>query len=329
MRALHLPLSRIRLITKPPMSYDLYFRSCKSGNEPSWEDVRSYFQGRQHYHVSNAQAFYENEITGVTFSFNEHDVEKSSSGPVDIRGERSYLELLPVTFNINYFRPHTFGLEAEPELTSFVEYFDLLVYDPQIDGMSDGIYTPGGFLKGWNSGNDFAHSALFSASPSAEIYALPAKTLEAHWRWNYRHEQLVEEYEDLGLFVPSIWYVAYRGRAYSVVSWAEGIEVALPAVDFILTHRSPSTLAKLTGGKTEQLMVKMADLLPRLDRFKRKPDPYDHFIVGFGGNTSRASSELAKLFQGKHNDWSELRRIHPERVLNAEIVEKYLAVVGR
>ena len=33
--------------------------------------------------------------------------------------------LFPVSFNLNYFRPHVFSLEAEPELAAFVESFDL------------------------------------------------------------------------------------------------------------------------------------------------------------------------------------------------------------
>jgi hypothetical protein len=307
------------------MSYDLYFRSCTSGNEPTWEEMRAYFQEREYYQVSDVQAFYDNENTGVSFSFNEHDVERSSSGPVDIRGDRPYLDLLPVAFNINYFRPHIFGLEAERELTMFVAHFDLLVYDPQIDGMADGIYTPGGFLKGWNSGNDFAHSALFSASPSSEIYALPTEKIEGYWRWNYAYERLTEEYEDMGLFVPRIWFVTYRGKLRSAVSWAEGIEIALPMVDLILTYRSPSRLAKFAGAKPEQLVIKVADILPKLDRFERRSDPYDHLLVEFGGDAGRTSSELAKLFQGRHGNWDELRRVAPERVLNAEIVDKYLS----
>jgi hypothetical protein len=291
--------------------------------------MRSYFQGRDHYHVSDAQAFYENEATGVTFSFNEHDVEKNAGSPVDVRGERWYLDLLPVAFNINYFRPHIFGLEAEPEVTKFVEYFDLLVYDPQIDGMADGIYTPGGFLKGWNSGNDFAHSALFSASPSTEIHALPTAKLEAYWRWNMANDMLQERYEEKGLFIPHIWFVTYRGKVCSAVSWAEGIEIALPMVDVILTYRSPTRLAKLAGGKPEQLVVKVADILPRLEHFERSADPLDHFLVHFGGEPGRVASELAKLFQGRHGNWNELRRLSPERVLNAEIVDRYMGAAGR
>jgi hypothetical protein len=285
--------------------------------------MRSYFQRRTKYQIAAAQALYRDEITGVTFTFNEYDVERNSCTPADLRGALSYLDLLPVSFNINYFRPHTFGLEAEPELTKFVEHFDLLVYDPQIDGMTDGIYTPGGFLKGWNSGNDFAHSALFSASSSSEIYALPSATLEEHWRWNVAHDELERSYAERGLFVPAIWYVSYRGRAWSAVSWAEGIEIALPRVDIILTYRSPSKLGKLTGGRPEQLMVKMADIAPRLEGFERRNDPYDHIIIEFGGD--RAAAELAKLFQGRHPDWNDLRRLNPERVLDAEIVDKYLA----
>jgi len=308
------------------MSYDLYFRSRRPGSEPTWEDMRSYFEERGSYCVSETEAFYENEATGVYFSFQENDIEKSSHSHVDVRGERSYLELLPVTFTMNYFRPHTFGLEAEREVTAFVEKFNLLVYDPQVDGMTDGIYTPEGFLKGWNSGNDFSYSALFSASYSTEIFALPTDKIEAYWQWNMAHEELVERYEERGLFVPKIWYVYYRRKVCSVVAWAEGIELTLPMVDLILTTRTPSKLAGLFGAKPEQIVLKMCDLLPKLGGFECVNDPYDHFLIEFGGDKAKAERELAKLFQGKHPTWGELRRIPHDRLLNEEMVARYLGV---
>lgn len=308
------------------MSYNLYFRSRRPGSEPTWEEFRSYFEERDKYCVSETEAFYENEATGVYFSFQEHDVEKSASSHVDVRGDRPYLELLPVTFTMNYFRPHIFGLEAECELSPFIEHFNLLVYDPQVEGMTDGIYTPQGFLKGWNSGNDFSYSALFSASYSTEIFALPTEKIEVYWRWNMAHRELEGRYEERGLFIPKIWYVYYRRKVCSVVAWAEGIELALPMVDLILTTRTPSKLAGMFGAKAEQIMLKMSDLLPKLDGFERADDPHEHLLIEFGGDAAKAQQELAKLFQGKHPTWGELRRIPHDRILNEEIVERYLGV---
>src|SRR5436190_13882956 len=112
------------------MSYDLFFTSAQI----SQEDFRSYFQKRPAYELHGNQAAYQNKETGVYFSFEYGDT------PPGFK----YL----ASFNINYYRPHYFILEAEPEVSRFVERFGFEVHDPQTDGMGDGPYTPEGLLNG-------------------------------------------------------------------------------------------------------------------------------------------------------------------------------------
>ena len=45
---------------------------------------------------------------------------------------------LPVTFCLNFYRPHIFGLEAELEVRAFVKALNLFVSDPHIGGMGEG-----------------------------------------------------------------------------------------------------------------------------------------------------------------------------------------------
>ncbi|MFM0009145.1 MULTISPECIES: hypothetical protein [Paraburkholderia] len=47
---------------------------------------------------------------------------------------------------MNYFRPHDFGLEAEPEVRFFINRFEPQVQDPQKDGMGNGPYSTKGLL---------------------------------------------------------------------------------------------------------------------------------------------------------------------------------------
>ena len=47
--------------------------------------------------------------------------------------------------NLNYYRPHIFGMEAEPEVSGFVATFEPIIMDPQIGGMADGEYSRDGF----------------------------------------------------------------------------------------------------------------------------------------------------------------------------------------
>src|SRR5689334_4236837 len=93
------------------MSYDLYFRHRSGTDALTPSQFAAYFHGRPYYTVSETQAWYEHPATGVYFSFSydviEGDADESLPGAEDRTS---------VSFNLNYYRPHTFGLEAEPEV---------------------------------------------------------------------------------------------------------------------------------------------------------------------------------------------------------------------
>lgn len=173
------------------MSYDLYFSSKK---KLSREDVFGWLSEQANAFPSDAgdRVGFENEVTGVYFGFD------FSEG-----------EALPA-FNINYVRPHIFGLEAEPVLTAFVRKFSLDIDDPQSDGMGKGPYTPEGFLRGWNAGNLFGYRAVLSqGQPMA---SLPRATNHMVWTWNVEREAIQQIFEDEldtlpPAFTPSVFVV--------------------------------------------------------------------------------------------------------------------------
>ena len=148
------------------MSYDLFFDLTQS---LAVEDVKGFFRKRNNYRFERA-AIYENPATGVYFSF---DLAADKLNKQAIRN---------VTFTLNYFRPHFFALEAEPEVCAFVEHFSPAIEDPQIDGMGTGPYSSQKFLQGWNKGNTFAYAAIPGESPDAKYLSLPEDTLETIWR---------------------------------------------------------------------------------------------------------------------------------------------------
>src|SRR5262245_20463321 len=115
------------------MSYDLYFLSRSVGRGLSRDEFAGYFSDRNKYQVSESQALYSNEDTGVYFTFDYAEPGEDSESQAE--GDPP---MLPVTFNMNYFRPHIFGLEAEPEVAAFVSNFNLTVSDPQMSGMDTG-----------------------------------------------------------------------------------------------------------------------------------------------------------------------------------------------
>jgi hypothetical protein len=205
------------------VSYDLFFRAKSS--EPTLGEIRAHFASRPNYEVGDSQVMYENTITGVYFSF---DLDRTDE-------ERS-----SVAFNINYFRPHVFALEAEPELTAFMQRFELDIEDPQMDGMAEGPYTPEGFLRGWNAGNRFAHRALSRDMRPADLRTLPARALFETWSWNHQkpyYEDLLCSVEMIVGYVPTILLLEKErepGRILSAVVWADAMPIAMPRVDAVL-----------------------------------------------------------------------------------------------
>src|SRR5688572_31583938 len=166
------------------VSYDLFLYPR---NGTSIEEIRAHFSSRPNYQVTESQALYESATTGVYFSFSIQDES--------------------IDFNINYFRPHVFALEAEPELSLLMQRFDFKMLDPQSDGMGEGPYSPEGFLRGWNAGNRFAHRALARDMRSADLRTLPSRSLFELWNWNFHkpiYEDLLCSVEMTVGFVPTI-----------------------------------------------------------------------------------------------------------------------------
>src|SRR5438552_15954103 len=107
---------------EPKVSYDLFFLSRDSRTLITEDDFISYFRTRNNYKVSGTDAGYFNEDTGVYFSFSYEDQQECIA-----------------SFDINYWRPSFFALEAAPEIESFASHFDLIVDDPQRkEGMGKG-----------------------------------------------------------------------------------------------------------------------------------------------------------------------------------------------
>jgi hypothetical protein len=96
------------------MSYDLYLYRREGAPRLKKKGFQSYFKDRPHFTVKGSHAGYENEKTGVYFNFDYGDGKDADASESEAGREHIY-------FNLNYFRPHVFGLEAERALTSLVE----------------------------------------------------------------------------------------------------------------------------------------------------------------------------------------------------------------
>ncbi|MFT3710775.1 MAG: hypothetical protein QM817_24385 [Archangium sp.] len=194
------------------MSYDLFFSSKR---DVSRDEIHGWLSKQPHAFPSDDRVGFENEVTGVYFGF---DFSEDAALPA---------------FNMNYFRPHTFGLEAEPLLTSFVKRFELDVDDPQMDGMAKGPYTPEGFLRGWNAGNRFGYRAILSHDRSTAFKALPRATNHMVWTWNIERPAIQELMEDAPelppAFAPSVFVVEdSAGVIFTLCVWTGDMPVFFP-----------------------------------------------------------------------------------------------------
>lgn len=200
------------------MSYDLRFRSRPGAAPLTREAFAGYFAGRRHVTAQGDQAWYENEDSEVYCSFQWSDGSEAEGEPAG------------ASFNLNFYRPRVFGLEAEAEVGAFVRAFDLLVDDPQSDGMGEGEYAAEGFLRGWNRGNEFACQAIRQLQGPGQ--SLPGAELERIWRWNRGRAALQEALGD-EIFVPRIMLLLHEGEAKPAIAWTSGMPVALPACELI------------------------------------------------------------------------------------------------
>ena len=229
------------------MSYDIYFTDPRI----SKEEFQTYFRGRPSYEVSDSQAVYQNEDTGVYFIFDyAEDEEKDPEGTDSV-----------ASFTLNYYRPHIFGLEAVDEVGAFIDSFGFAIDDPQNEGMVDGAFSKEGFLKGWNAGNEFGYSSfLRGENPPERVFALPGERLESIWRWN-RAKAAVQESFGEDIFVPKVFFMAVSDQVVSVAVWPDAISELIPEVDFLFIGRDELAPKSFLGvRKKDEMLVPFSQL---------------------------------------------------------------------
>ncbi len=266
------------------MSYDLFF---SFPTPVARRDVEAWFRKRRNYEVHDS-AVYQNGDTGVYFVF-----EFEGDAPDALQR---------VSFSLNYFRPHVFGLEAEPEVRAFVERFHPQMEDPQMNGMGTGPYSTEGFLTGWNTGNAFGYESILSQQKStAAFVSLPEAKFEAIWRWNHALNGVQGELGET-VFVPRIMMFKVDGVLKSVAVWSDGIPTLLPEVDAVLVYRDELAPKPLFRRKVKDhclvrhkqldgILTPLSDdgyaLRVRVPTYIDAPKAVRSFVCGLGKSTAR------------------------------------------
>jgi hypothetical protein len=285
------------------MSYDLFFRPRSSA--VSGEAFLNHFRERPHYKVENGQAWYQNEDTGVYFAF-EHGDAGESDEPQE-----------PFSFNINFFRPSYFILEAEPEVSALVGRFDFLVSDTQAPGMGDGEYVPQLLISGWQHGNEFGYSALLTDKEQRpDVASLPAARLHEVWRWNLAREALQKSVGE-AQFVPVIMFLRLNETLVTAVVWPDGIPSVLPEVDYLIIQREDLAPRRLFRRSKHTVFVPWADVHPHIASYHSRNDGV------FDLNYVKCPQEIAAFIRSLDREEPAITGVTADQVLDRELVEKY------
>lgn len=203
------------------MSYDLTLTKKPGTSCLTREAFDEWVNTTPHWETyGNGGGAYDDATSGADFS-------------VRLAGEAPDLTLeLTMAGNAN----HVAGLDLVREVQRLVERFELLVNDPQMEGMGEGALDAEKLLAGWNFYNGFAtktsHHLLGQPIPPH----MPAQKLEATVAWNRARSAAEDAGEDRDdWFVPRISYLrAEDGTAESYVAWVGG-QGSLPVVDVVVT----------------------------------------------------------------------------------------------
>ncbi|QDT46132.1 hypothetical protein Pan258_01490 [Symmachiella dynata] len=222
------------------MSFDLFLNSERS---PLTENqFKEYFSERDHYTIDGSQAFYENRDTGVYFYF-EYDADDPNS----------------IAFNLNYFRPHFFGIEAAPEVADLILEFDLSIDDPQAEGMGDGPFSIEGFLRSWNAGNRFGYKAVLSSEPRPETHVYPTQELQRIWNWNFNRYHLQDKAGE-DHFVPLIMFTKGHNQARTYIVWPHTCPIYMPKADDVVVIRKKPGVDPDSNNSDEFTIVNWNDI---------------------------------------------------------------------
>lgn len=233
------------------MSYDLFLSSPRLTEEA----FKRYFDGRASYEEGG---WYINESTGVYFSFDfeEADAEEVESDP----DMPDVLKQPHVAFNLNYFRPHVFALEADQELAALVKAFDCTVFDPQSGGPENGQYVSEEFLRAWNQSNAWAFNSITREGVPDDLLLVSDDWIERVWRWNMALNEQAREDEE-GYFLPLVnWAKTIDGGSPVTFSvWGKGVAIAIPecATHVLLVRDKPVGFFGRLKGEAPELQDKL------------------------------------------------------------------------
>lgn len=289
------------------MSYDLLFH--RRDDADGLDDrFRAFFAERAHYTLDGGTATYCNEDTGVYFSFEL----SSDSGGGDGDPEDDAESQEWAAFNINFFRPTCFALEAAPELQAFTDALPVRIEDPQGD-MADG-FDVAGFLREWQHGNRVGCRAL--VEQGIEMPAVrDGAELESVWRWNLGRGALQDRLGD-GVFVPRIMFFRDGDTARTGCAWNDGIPMVLPRTDVVVLVRDELAPRRWFRKQRHLCVVEFDELDAALQGFRVEREPVEHVYLDY----DLPPPGIVAAFRAADRE-AQLTRMSADQVLDRELFE--------
>ncbi len=222
------------------MSFDLYFYKSNQSRITE-EDVANYLTNNIPFIKSeNHQWFYDNEATGVYFSFDNNE---PNSEPEDIEFYDKFngFTNLNFLFNINFGRPQFFGLEAFPIIDKFVSDLDLFVFDPQ-EGAFPTKFPIGNLQDLWMRLNTMAAKKLLE---ELKLDYLELEKSNYLWSFQFKRGSLQNSITE-DIFVPGYFVIKNKddGQLYTACVWPKHLPIILPPVDYIIIDKKIKKIFK-------------------------------------------------------------------------------------
>ncbi len=257
-------------------------------------DFHAYFSKRPHYHLSSHQAWYENEDTGVYFSFDYPPNQEPASS---------------VLFKLNYFRPHFFALEAKEELAALRKH---------VDATTD----LSAFPSAWNEGNASAYLEMMGKKKSCRyLQGRPTKELEKVWQWNYQRTARMQELP-AGVYVPKLIYVTVEEELILTCLWSDASPVLLPMVERVILHRKAMAPSHVfSGRKEDSCFLPWEQVLPVVLSHRVSGHEFPAYQLP-ARPSSDPAPEFVRFFRQQKKTWEVLEGLEPDKVLNRELLEK-------
>lgn len=240
------------------MSYELCLTPPVQSRFSS-ETFQNYFTGLDNYDVDGQVASYKNETTGVSFYFVLLEEEDGTHY---------------VNFHINFMRPSFFILEAEPEVSKFVETYNCSVEGGYFKGEG---YDKNAFLACWYITTERACKSVLE--DGGEFFNYDQETLLKHWKWNNNKEEMQFAIGE-EVFVPTIKYYMIDGEIFSGIVWPDAIPILMPKVDIFIIMRFSLYSEGETPAEMAPIMCTWSDLASEIENFPTLEN-FDGYHMGY------------------------------------------------